>query len=96
MGSTRSGRDIDAALRKKGFSCNSDGKHIRYFFVQPDETRAGVNTLMSHGVMGESLSADLIARMARQLRLKKAQFLKLIDCQLDEDGYRAILDEQEE
>ena len=56
-------------------------------------------TLMSHGMMGSSLSADLISRMARQLQLTKKQFLDLIDCTLDEEGYRAILqsvDNQEE
>ena len=94
MGSTRRGRDIDAALRKKGFHRSVSGDHIFYHFGDTD-----IRTKMSHGMMGHSLSADLISRMARQLRLTKKQFLDLIDCTLDEEGYRAILqpaDNQEE
>ena len=32
MGNARTGRDIDAALRKKGFRRDLDGKHIWYYF----------------------------------------------------------------
>jgi len=88
MGSTRKGRDIDAALRNKGFYRDVSGDHVYYRF---DDTR--VKTKMSHGMMGSSLSAELIGDMARQLHLTKKQFLALIDCSLDEDGYRAILEE---
>ena len=88
MSSTRKGRDIDAALRKKGFSREVSGDHIYYYF---GSTR--VKTKMSHGMMGSSLSVELIGDMARQLRLTKKQFLALIDCPLNETGYRAILEE---
>jgi len=88
MGSTRKGRDIDAALQRKGFRCDPSGDHVRYFFGDTH-----VNTKMSHGMGGSSLGDDLLSRMARQLRLTKKQFLALIDCPLDESGYRAILEE---
>ena len=65
MGSTRTGRQIDAALQKKGFLRKLDGKHVHYFF------NARIFTHMSHGVMGHALSVNLISRMARQLRLTK-------------------------
>ena len=87
MGSTRKGRDIDASLRKKGFSRDVSGDHVYYYF---GGTR--VKTKMSHGMMSSSLSVELISDMARQLRLTKRQFLDLIDCPLDEAGYRAILE----
>ena len=89
MGSTRKGRDIDAALRKKGFRRNPAGDHIFYHFGD-----TCITTKMSHGMMGSSLSVKLIGEMARQLHLTKTQFLSLIDCTLDENGYRAILREQ--
>jgi len=88
MGSTRKGRDIDAALRSKGFDRDVSGDHIYYSF---GDTR--VKTKMSHGMMGSSISAKLISDMARQLHITKKQFLALIDCPLDETGYRAILEE---
>jgi hypothetical protein len=50
-------------------------------------------TVISHGMMGHSLSSKLIGDMARQLHLSTRQFLALIDCPLDETGYRAILQE---
>jgi len=93
MGSTRKGRVIDVALRKKGFRCEKDGKHIWYYFRESSGDDSSVKVMMSHGMMGISLSAGLIGDMARQLHLTKMQFLLLIDCPLDETGYRAILEE---
>jgi hypothetical protein len=86
MGSTRKGRDIDAALRKKGFRRDKTGDHYYYFF---GATR--IRTKISHGMLSSSLSAELIGSMSRQLRLTKAHFLDLVDCTLDEEGYRAML-----
>ena len=88
MGSTRTGRDIDKALCKKGFRREMDGKHIRYFF------NVRIFTHISHGMMGTAIGAPLISKMAQQLRLTKKQFLALIDCPLDEEGYREILRDQ--
>ena len=90
MSSVRKGREIDAALCQKGFQKEPTGKHIRYFLQGFSEIR----TMMSHGMMGSTLSANLITRMARQLRLTKAQFLDLIDCTLTEADYRDILENQ--
>ncbi len=94
MGRVRKGRDIDAALRKKGFRRDADRDHVYYFLTDSDGNDVGVKTKISHGMMGETLSADLISKMARQLHLTKAQFLELIDCTLDEAGYREILERQ--
>jgi hypothetical protein len=93
MSSTRKGRDIDAALRKKGFRCDRSGKHIWYYF-QNDGEDSEVKVMMSHGMDSVSIGVNLISRMARQLHLTKAQFLALIDCPLDEAGYRAILQDK--
>ena len=87
MSNVRSRRDIDAALCKKGFDKSLKGKHIFYTLSDSDE----IKTMMSHGAMSATLGAELISRMARQLHLTKNQFLDLIDCILDEDGYREIL-----
>ena len=85
MGSSRTGREIDTALRKKGFRREIDGKHIRYFF------NARIFTHISHGAMGTAISSLLIALMSRQLCLTKTQFLELIDCTLDESAYRELV-----
>jgi len=89
MGSTRKGRDIDAALRQKGFRRDPKGDHVFYYFG--DTT---ITTKMSHGMLGSSLSAKLIGEMARQLHLTKKQFLELIDCTMTKEMYREILHEK--
>ena len=86
MSSTRKGRHIDIALRSKGFWRDSSGDHIYYFFGDTH-----IKTKMSHGTSGDSLGVQLISAMAKQLHLTKKQFLELIDCPLDEKGYREIL-----
>ena len=87
MGNVRSVRKIDAALRKKGFQRDDDGDHVRYYFVGLPR----IKTMISHGAMSTTLGAELISRMARQLHLTKKQFLALIDCTLNEDDYREIV-----
>ena len=86
MGNIRKGRDIDSALCKKGFHRESDGDHLWYTLIGTN-----VKTKISHGMMGHDIGPELLGLMARQLHLTKKQFLELIDCPLDEDGYRQIL-----
>jgi hypothetical protein len=88
MGSSnRKGRDIDSALRKKGFLRDTSGDHIFYIFGSRK-----IRTRMSHGMLGSSIGTGLIGDMATQLHLSKGQFLALIDCTLDADGYREIIE----
>ena len=87
MGSSnRKGRDIDIALRRKDFFRDKTGDHYFYFYKYTK-----IKTKMSHGMLGQSISADLISRMSRQLHLSKEQFLTLIDCHLSAKEYEAIL-----
>ena len=93
MSSVRSGRSVDAALRKKGFSRSVDSDHLVYrFFGSNGELFA--RTKISHGMLGSTISVDLISKMARQLHLTKKEFLDLIDCPMDEEQYREILGEK--
>jgi predicted RNA binding protein YcfA (HicA-like mRNA interferase family) len=86
MSRVRKGREIDAALNKKGFRRETDGDHVCYSL-----TDSKIQTKVSHGAMGDTIGTNLMSRMARQLHLTKTQFLDLIDCTLNEDGYREIL-----
>lgn len=94
MSKVRSAKNIDRALRTKGFRREMDGRHVHYFFSGPNGKKSGIFTLMSHGMGSTSIGNPLLGLMARQLRLTNAQFLDFIDCTLDEDGYRAILGEE--
>jgi hypothetical protein len=90
MSNTRSGRSIDAALRKKGFLRSVDSDHVVYRLFSTEKELLA-RTKMSHGMFGSSISVHLLSVMARQLHLTKAQFLELIDCTMDEKQYREIL-----
>ncbi len=94
MGNVRSGRVISDALRKKGFLRWSDGDHVRFCFLDSKGERTKIQTKISHGMGNSTVSADLISKMAKQLKLTTKQFLALIDCTLDETGYREILEKQ--
>jgi hypothetical protein len=96
MGSVRKGQAIDAALCKKGFRRETGGDHICYFLVGDSGDDTDIKTKISHGAMGDTIGANLVSRMARQVHLSKAQFLALIDCTLDKDGYRKILNNDEQ
>ena len=85
--SSRKGRDIDSALRKKEFLRDTSGDHIFYLFGGTK-----IKTKISHGMLGSSIGAGLIGDMAIQLHLSKKQFLDLIDCNLDAAGYQAIIE----
>ena len=93
MGNVRSGRNIDSALQKKGFQCNTEGDHVHYHLLLDTGEQTTIKTKISHGMTG-TINADLISKMARQLRLSKTQFLNLIDCPISEEDYRIILREQ--
>ena len=85
--SSRKGRDIDSALRKKGFLRDTSGDHIFYLFGGTK-----VKTKISHGMLGSSIGAGLIGDMAIQLHLSKNQFLALIDCTMSADEYREMIE----
>ena len=91
MSNLRSGRSIDSSLCKKGFQQDPDGDHVNYYFLRRTGQRSLIRTKMSHGMMGSTIDVNILSKMARQLHITKKQFLELIDCPLDEDGYRQIL-----
>jgi len=96
MGSVRSGREIDSALCKKWFRRETGGDHICYFFLDADGKDTDIKTKISHGVMSDTIGANLISRMARQLHLSKTEFLNFIDCTVSEEDFRTILRVQDE
>ena len=54
-----------------------------------DGDRTEVFTKMSHG--RAEVGADLIARMAKQCRLSKDEFLQLVDCPMTGSEYVEML-----
>jgi predicted RNA binding protein YcfA (HicA-like mRNA interferase family) len=91
MSNVRSAKEINSALRQKGFYAEKEGDHVRYYHLDSSGEETGIKTKISHGALGKTVSSKLISLMAKQLRLSKAQFLELIDCTLDEESYRVML-----
>ncbi len=81
--SSRKTKQIKSALERKGFvQSNSDHKVFR-LHVKGKIT--GIRTQLSHG--SNEYNDNLLALVARQLRLRRRQLDDLIDCPLSGDDY---------
>ncbi len=86
MGSRKT-REIKTALQRKGFvQSNSDHKVFR-LHVQGKIT--AIRTHLSHG--SNEYNDNLLALVARQLKLRRSQLDDLIDCPLSAEDYIAQL-----
>lgn len=76
-------RDIERSLPDKGFE-REGGEHI-YFSLRHEGKDCGISTYFSHGA-GE-IGGSLIARMAKQVKLSKRDFVRLVECPMDYPEY---------
>lgn len=81
-------RKVEGALLKKGFRMDNSHHHM-FTYHTMDGRRSMARTRTSHG--SKTISDPLLAQMARQCRLSKAQFIDLIDCPLSRESYEQIL-----
>jgi hypothetical protein len=83
----RPARAVDSALLQKGFrSHNSD--HV-YYYLHVDGRKTMIRTKISHNA--RDITENLLALMARQVKLTKRQFLELVDCPLTNEQYVRLL-----
>jgi len=75
-------------LLQKGFIEEVSGDHIRLYHCI-NGRRTGIRTFYSHGA--KELNDYILGRMAKHLRLSRAQFDALIDCTLGMEAYIEIL-----
>jgi predicted transcriptional regulator len=80
---------IEKSLTKKGF-IKRDNDHRYFIYETIDGERTEISTKTSHG-SSKSIGDSLIAEMAKQCRLKKEEFLGLINCPLNRKKYEDIL-----
>ena len=78
-------REVSGALLRKGFR-EVGGDHKRYVFYYNNQKTA-INTKISHGET--ELHDGLLSAMARQMRLKRSDFDKFVECTLSEEEYTA-------
>jgi predicted RNA binding protein YcfA (HicA-like mRNA interferase family) len=81
--------DVIAGLKKKGFESTKNTHHQYYAYRMIDGRISDVFTYTSHS--GKELSDSLLSKMARQCKLKREEFLKLIDCPMSRQEYEQDL-----
>lgn len=85
---TRKARDISSKLCSKGFHMNRKADHCQYF-LYVNGVRTRICNKISHGE--NEIGDFLIQKMAAQLKLDKADFLRLVDCAMSEERYRSLM-----
>jgi len=83
-------RDIESALRKKGFMARES--HHKMFYLSNKGKITGVHTFLSHGL--REYNADLLAKMRDQLHLSGQELEDLIRCPLSGEEYIRLLEER--
>lgn len=83
--------DVEHGLKNKGFLV-ADSHHHYFIYYSLEGKKTSVKTKTSHGQ--REISDDLIAKMARQLKVSRSVFLNLVDCPLSSpltvNGQRCI------
>lgn len=84
----RSRKEIEAALKLKGFQ-QTEGDHHFFIYFTKKGKKTLAKTKTSHGM--RDVSDDLLSQMARQCKLTKSQFLDLVDCPMNRDKFEEAL-----
>ena len=84
--------DVEKSLEAKGFQRPRGGDHNYFHYHSLGRKKTAVFTKTSHGA--REIDDGLLARMARQCRLTRGDFDRLIDCPLDRNSYESKLVEQ--
>jgi hypothetical protein len=80
----RKQREVEKSLADKGFR-SRDGDHNYFFYWSKAGKKTAVFTKTSHG--GREIDESLLGKMARQCKLSRADFDRLIDCPLSREAY---------
>ena len=92
----RKHRDVRAGLTTKGFSVEEGRKHIHFVYEDLEGRTTTARTMLSHGAGGEDISDNLLGRMAREVGLKRADFLNLVDCPMSREEFDAKIIAEEQ
>jgi len=88
--SPRKRDEVKSALERKGFQL-SNTDHLKLVYHNKARKKTGIWTKISHGSDHKDISDDNLSRMAKQCRLHKKDFNRLLDCPLSRDEYEAKL-----
>lgn len=84
---------VESALKKKGFE-QTDGDHRFFVYVTIDGKKTAVRTKTSHTPKMKDIPDNLLSQMAKQCRLSKNNFFRLLDCPLGREEYEKILQDK--
>ena len=89
-------RDILTSLPKKGFERSEGTKHTHLLYRNKHGKKLGFSTQVSRGGKYKELGDTLVAAMAAQCGLTKAQFVELVDCSMSRDDYDILVAPKED
>jgi len=92
MGKSRSKAKVIGSLEKKGFRATREKKHTHYVYFDLQNRVTTITTSVSHGSK-KDFGPPLISSMASQVKLSKNQFCQFVDCDLSQQQYEQILEE---
>lgn len=83
--------EVEKSLTTKGFR-SKEGDHNYFHYYSKTGKKTIVFTKTSHGA--REITDSLLALMAKQCKLSRADFDRLIECPLDRETYEGKLVEQ--
>ena len=95
MAATHKRAALESALKAKGFR-RREGDHSYFVYYTEEGIKTPVWTKTSHGKGSADIPDNLFSRMARQCKLRTADFRALVDCSLSQPGYEALLTRKSE
>ena len=82
-------REVEQALESKGFM-RRERAHVFFLYHTREGLKTSVRTMTSHGNSGADIDRSLISKMARQCRIERPEFERLIDCSLSQEDYEKL------
>ena len=90
MAATYKRAAVESVLKAKGFR-RRESHHSYFVYYTEEGIKTPVQTKTSHGKGSADIPNKLVGRMARQCKLRTAEFRALVDCSLSQAGYEALL-----
>ena len=84
-------KDVLQNLQRKGFVRTERTDHTFLTYHNKLGIKTRVFTFVSRGTSHKSIQDPLIAKMARQCKLTKSDFLDLVDCSMSRDRYDKLI-----
>lgn len=84
---------VESGLKDKGFE-QTEGDHHFFVYMTVEGKKTSVRTKTSHTPKMKDIPDNLLSQMAKQCKLSKNDFFRLLDCPLSREEYEAILKEQ--